>query len=509
MTNKEVQEYVSEGRVYATANLYDDCGKNLCYNYYQNTSTEHRGTGRNSWIKNGFYDDNPNCLLELYRRSGKHNSAINIKSSLICGGKLNYKPLEEICVYDDLENLTFQPVQLSENQIIDLARRFEKEKGIMQYKRKASHSLALYGGYFAFRDYMATGEGVRNDNGTLSLTTKLRKTWIEDFKNMRLSSDRRFKDGEYGSVRHFLSDDFSLCRGQRAVSYASFRKNQGRDGHKGTFTAIRADDYDPVTFKSTGLRSQFVGRVTEYRDHYATPDYETLDFINDVEADFEMSEFRRGNVKNGFALDYIIVKYRKRDKDPNVERKKQENDKEYWRNHLKGGKSSRMLLTWAEPIINDDGTLIYPEPYKIIEIPHDTNPERFEVDRKEIKRSILSGHKIISPELIGLEKETGSGFSSQAEYLIASQELLYNHCKNEYQDLLVEDLQKLYLASGIPVEISIEKDLTNFRVMSEEMMKMVLSIDEIRDRFNIQAMSNEISQEVMNRITAKERRNVV
>lgn len=130
--------------------------------------------------------------------------------------------------------------------------------------------------------------------------------------------------------------------------------------------------------------------------------------------------------------------------------------------------------------------------------------------KKEIKTTILGTHKIITPEIVGQVSDVSKGFSNQSKLLITAQEILFQHVEQEYQSLMIKDIENKLLANDIPVKVRIKKKLTNFRFATEEMLKMIATADELRAMFDMKALEEgqeTIAVESMNRITLKKNAN--
>jgi hypothetical protein len=309
-----------------------------------------------------------------------------------------------------------------------------------------------------------------------------------------------------------LSNDFSNCYSTRPTDYKSLKAKIGRDRtlDRTLFAVIPADDYTPTGVKEFGVRSQYVGRLTPYRDYYGTADYEAGDVINYIEADYLKSVYDLKGLKSGFSVDYIIVKYRAKQASDSLENSLRKTELAELRANATGAEGERGLVVWAEPHLKDDGSIEYPKAYDIIPIPKDQNPNRYGELKKEIKTTILGAHKIITPEIVGQVSDAPVGFSNQSEMLITAQEILFEYVHQEYQSLLIQDIEGKMLANGIPVKVRIKKNLTNFRFATEQMLQMISTIDELRAMFDMKELEEgkeTMAVEAMNRLTLKNKAN--
>ena len=228
MNQKDIQEHVQHGRVYGSQCLFDEYHQQKDVTFHANAQTPHsKGySSSHSWIRNGKDDLNPLCLLDLYRKSSLHNSAINVKTNFICGGDFEFEVrgiLHEQDEFGDFKIVRKSWTQAEIDAIIEQAEMFVYNTGLTQYKAKASAQLPIFGGYYGISDYLnKKGKFTKRSDGTIE-TTQLGRLWVEDYQKMRLSSDRKFVNGNYQSVRHYLSNDFSRCYSTRPTSYKALK----------------------------------------------------------------------------------------------------------------------------------------------------------------------------------------------------------------------------------------------------------------------------------------------
>ena len=446
--------------------------------------------GKEYWLANGNNDTIPYLHRLMYQRSSIHNSAVNIISSLIYGAGLEFYPLDEYMARDKNGQYVLFEKKYNEIEAADMvkgARVFAKNTNLQGYSRDAGMQIPIYGGYYGIRDYSMN----------LRAKTQLRSLRVEKYFNMRLGADREWKDNRFQSSRHFISNDWTRAVGNKPLPFSQMKNDSGNI--KGKIYYIPTDDGMMIQRNETGIRSYFSGRITDYRDFYATPIYESLDALSYIDIDYMLSQKDYRDLQNGFSLEHIIVRYRKRFENDDEERKEKEKEKTMFKSY-KGFDAENTMMLWVAPAVTDDGKVETPDTVKIITIPNDNNSERYNVLREERNIKILSAHNIIAPELIGMNPSPGNGLSSQSEYLITAMEQLHWSVVSPYQKYIIDDIQDMLFNSGIYVGVRFKSNAVNYQRASDEILKYAYSLDEIRAKKGDVAMSDEVAQEVVSRI---------
>lgn len=499
MTNETTFEKINsigniQGDVYAIEPLKDG---GLLAEY--DVRTSHFNTNLHSWIKHGEYDTTPNILRNLYRKSSMHKSAINVKTNITAGGEFDYIPLEQYYEKNEFGEFEYKEQKLSDAEkkaLIIQAKLFAKNLGLNSFFKKAASQIHLYGGYYSFRDY-----GL-NRHADFSL----KSLYIPSFLTCRIGSRRTFIDGEFKSNRHYVSNDFTRVNPDRAKPYrvsTDIERTQKIDRYNLYYIGI--DDGSVIPNEVPGLYSKLVGIENDYRNYYHTPDYESLDTLNYIDVDYMLSQHDLNEIKNGFALNTILVRYRSKKPTKAAEKLERKKEKEFIKKNFKGADGERTMITWVEPHMDDSGKVQTPETWKVIEIPHNNTPERYNILREERLVKILNAHQIVTGEIIGLPRLNKLGFSSQSEFLIHAQEQMYFNVNKPIQELICKDIDELLIASGIPVKIRPKKHLANFKVLTDKLLMWAYGKDEVRTKFGDEQMSEEVASEVMSRIQKQEK----
>lgn len=453
-------------------------------------------TSKDAWLANGHNDTIPYLHRLIYQRSGIHKSAVDIKSKLIAGGGLEFEPLESY--YRKNEDGYFELVEesLSDSakaQLVKQAQLFDKNTNLSKYTVKGSSQLSLYGGYYGFRTYMKD----RNAK------TMLRRLYIEPYINMRLGAKRRFIDNEFKSEYHYISDDWTSASPYQVMSYDDLRNGVKRR-HSGNIYRIPVDTGMIYQDNEMGIFSKMIGNVTDYRNFYPTPDYESVDALCYMDIDYMLSQRDFKDLDTGFSLDYVVVRYRAKRASETDEKAQRKKDVDFFKKKFSGFDGDNTLMMWAEPAQDEQGKVQTPKLIDIIPVPNNNTAERYNVLREERLLKILNAHCIVTGEIIGLPRLSTTGFSSQAEFLITAQEHLYWSVIKPMQQILLDDIQEILINAGIPVKPAIKKNTANYRQLTKELLQWAWGKDEIREMHGWAKMSEDVAEEVMRITTVKE-----
>lgn len=451
--------------------------------------------GLHNWIRNGKQDLTPDVLRDLYRKSSIHNSAINVKSNITAGGEIDFLPLEsyyKINQDGDYELIEKNLTDSEKEAIVKQAKLFAKNAGSHTYINKAANQLHTYGGYYSFRNYAFN----------FRAELRLKSLYCESFRKCRISSKRTFVKDAFQPNMIYVSNDF-----QRA-SPSTARVYENSDSRQTNLFYMPFDDGTAIENGVNGMYGKLIGNFTEYRDYYPTADYETLDALNYIDLDYRLSEFDLNSVKNDFSLDFIVVRNRQPLEDDKKEAELKAKEKAFVKNKFKGEGGKRHMMAWIKPNTLDNGKVETYPPFEFIEVPKDFSPKRYNILREERLVKILNAHQIVTGEIIGLPSLSRTGFSSQAEFLMQAQEQLYFNVNKPAQDLICNDIQQLMIANGIPVKPVLRKNIANFRILTEQILKWAYGKNEARLKFGDAEMSEEVAKEVMNRIDNVQRSNM-
>lgn len=445
-----------------------------------------------AWMANGHNDTIPYLHRLIYQRSAMHQGAVNIKADLVAGGGLDFEPLEEYYRKneDGFYDLVEEALSDSAKQdVVKQAKLFAKNTGMGSYLKYASKETTLYGGYYGFRTYMLDSKA----------ETLLRRLYIEPYINMRMGSKRTFVEDGFVSDNHYVSDNWREASPYQVDAYSDLVAGNVRKRLEGNVYRIPVDKGDVYQTKVPGIYSKFNGRISPYRFFYATPDYESLDALCYMDIDYMLSQRDFKDLNTGFSLDYVVVRYRSKKATGAEEQAQRKKDVEFFKKKFTGFDGDKTLMVWAEPTVDDTGKVQSPKMLDVIPIPNNNTAERYNVLREERLMKILNAHCIVTGEIVGLPRLSSTGFSSQAEFLITAQEHLYWSVIDPLQQIIVKDIQEIFIDAGIPVKPVIKKSLANYRALSDQMIQWAFGVDEFREMIGHARMSEEVAREVMER----------
>ena len=465
--NSEVLEHVqSRGSIFGMASV-DDGG--LQFNTPITGFTEYMFSSRKKWnyVRNGEEDCVPNFHRQLYRDSLYHNSIINSKAQIAYGEGLEFYVPENTCkvVNGQLVYVENNFSDGQKKQLIQEAELWSKRVLLDTYFKKALQQIFTYGGYYGLRFYS------RDESGNSMLDNVM----IEPYFNMRLGTEREFILGGHHSKYMYISDDFSRNKfPSEPMTYNQFRA-------KGSGIArVEVDRGRCIEDNKKGVFARHVARVTDYRNYYATADWESRKAVNAICLDYALSLHDKSKILNGFTAEYIVVKYRKKAKTEAEEKEIKRQEIESLKGGYKGVQGSRIMLMWAEPTFNADNEQVNNLPMEIIPIPQAAS-DRVKSIRDNIACDILIAHGISIPEAFGFKGETnGNGMASQSEYLRVGLEQSYNMRIKPMIQFVQDDVNQLLSSCNHIVQVRVKKKLPLQKIQSDELIKCSTTINELR-----------------------------
>ncbi len=426
------------------------------------------------WEKFGDKDNYPDYILDLYRKSNKHNSIIQTKVNLALGSGIDYEPIT--ATYEKLANgmLQRKPVNLSDAQL-----KVEIEKADAFFERiQLDHRLNLYslfvngGGYVTLEKRKYTNEQGKE------VTLRIHRALHQKFNYARRGvidelSSKKNPDFNY----HCLS--FKDANKTNIVNIVNYTKNK----HKNPVVRVPVYDKDNTSNK---FQSLFWGINDISRDVYPTADYENKGSLNSIEADYHLSLFDLAEAENGMQLEFIIKIFRAQKETEEAEKTQRKKETEYYRDNFKGTKNANSFaLEWFEPseaLPNIKGT-------EIIEIPRHKDYNYIKDKRESIAREILSAHGMVVSELAGLQGFDAGGFSSQADKLAQAFKLFNIQRIKPAQQIYTESVLNVLLADeGVQVRAKIkphplaaELERSNLRSSADGITKWIEIVKSVAD----------------------------
>ncbi len=469
------------------------------YQQYFDCSPRKYGDKKNSWIKHGSHDKIPNLLLSLYRRSGLHKSCINTKAKLAIGGGVDFAIPKDYFLKErkkDGQYVLFKmdgKNTLSPEQLIQKARLYAKNIHADTFWKKAFMQLSLFGGYYGLRFIQTNAEA----------QSSLKHLHVEPFCNMRLGTKRKFFEGEFESEFLFVSDDFTKATLHKVCPALDYYKGNTKHTYGNVGKIHNLKSFEASGQYEHPVYGKAVGFFEDYRPYYPTADYESLSGLRYIEIHEKNAVYDFNSIDKSFAINHIIVCNRQKLNDPKAEEEQKEKDKKIFKKNHKGEHGSSTLMVWAEPLITETDIKNVP-PFTIIEIPHDTNIDRYKDLRQRTDMEVLSNHGIVTGEIIGMPSNSvKKGFSSQSEYLITAFEMLYWGRIRPMQELVLNDLQQELLLADIPVNVVAKVSKPTIRQATENLLMYAWGRDEIRAMHGSEKMSEEVKEELAKELEAR------
>jgi hypothetical protein len=421
------------------------------------------------YVKWGKLNQYPNFLKELYDGSTLHKRCINGKAKACAGDKITFT---------------------GENDAdVKAAQEYFKNLKIPKLHQKICLQVALYGGFWPRLVFQAKA-GEKFD-------MNISEVYLPDVLEMRSAK----KEYDYGTGRSITREHFShrTWRGNVQL-YDKVKNPKGYIPipvyHAGTFEELKKDPRNQVSCYFT------LGSNLE--EYYGLPDYHTDAGIDAIEIDIKIINFDKSDVSNGLNAGYIITFFREdfSESDPEKEDRMRKYEVKLVQERLVGSENvNRVVIQRALPSETDKKTV------DITEIPSNNNEGRHLTIDTRKNLYILVAHGIVAPELIGIPNLSESGFSSQADRIIAASEIMMLNTISELQEPVLEFYQMLlddFAGLQDKVTVGIANSSPVSKLISEDMWKYAFTENEFREYAGWDAMDDaQLAQLRMNRNSVK------
>lgn len=453
----------------------DNLNNTLIGSSYTKANTSVVGSGKDGWIQHGENDNVPSQKQELNRISGIHNSCIELKHQMASGNGLDFKFKDHYTTINEAGLIELHSLKLTEK---------EKEEDILKarslmlnikadnYLKKAAEQYMIHGDVYFYEKWQRNIYGKMHCKGLKA----------EKSTAFRLGSERVSDGVDFRSKYIYLSNNWNAT--QTVVPYSKFVEKSAFGSQMTKLPTFSVDLLDG----KTNLFLSHLKRDRDYRDFYGTADYETEDVLKYILIDYMISIDDHKGLADGFPLAFIIVRYRKKKVDPKKEKQAKVEDLSMLRNH-KGVDGDRSLVMWADPLQTKDGVET-PKILDIIPLPTDST-ERHTLLRGERLSKILSGHQIMTPELIGMASLRAGGLANQGDQITLAQKHLQSNSIDAAQKILLEPLSRIMALSGIKCYPSILPSTANYLQPTPDELKEIASGNERRNRYGLPSITKE------------------
>jgi len=241
------------------------------------------------------------------------------------------------------------------------------------------------------------------------------RTKIVEFRHIPAQYIRSGKADAYGNVNeYYYSADWENTRKHKPRYYKAFDLKDRSDANQ----VLCIKDYSPGSY------------------YYATPDYQGS--TSYIQLDMEIAQFHLSNIKSGMFPSMAINMANgvpTREERRTIER--QINAK-----FGGSGNAGKILLTF------NDGKETAPE---IVPINANDNSDSYQFLSTETTRKVLTGHRVTSPLLFGVNGN--STFGNNADELSDSFSLFSNTVIKPFQNTLLEGLEPIFHANDINLDL--------------------------------------------------------
>ena len=284
------------------------------------------------------------------------------------------------------------------------------------------------------------------------------RTQIAEIYHIPVEKIRCEKPDEFGKTRgYYVSGDWSNTRMNKPYRVPAFNVN---------------DRTSPNQILYTGLYSPSM-------NSYYTPDYVSCN--NWALIDSKVSEFHLNNISNGFTGSFMISFA---NGVPTAEERRQieQSLTDKFTSEKNAGK---FVLTFS-----DDKSRV-PE---ITSISPSDLDKQFLALQELLTQNILSGHRITSKTLMGLD--SANGFSSSADELLNASNFYLNTVISGFQNQILKTLHKIFQVNNMdmPVQFVQLKPITI--QFDSETIRDVMTQDEIRESIGLAPLeSGEVAED--------------
>jgi len=284
------------------------------------------------------------------------------------------------------------------------------------------------------------------------------RTQIAEIYHIPVEKIRCERPDEFGKTRgYYVSGDWANTRTNKPYRVPAFNVN---------------DRTSPNQILYTGLYSPNM-------NSYYTADY--ISCNNWALIDSKVSEFHLNNISNGFTGSFMISFA---NGIPTAEERNQI-ERSLESKFTSEKNAGKFVLTFS-----DDKTRV-PE---ITSISPDSLDKQFLALQDLLTQNILSGHRITSKTLMGLD--SANGFSSSADELLNASNFYLNTVVMPFQGQILKVLHKIFQVNNMdmPVQFVQLKPITI--QFDSKTIREVMTQDEIREEIGLPPLNEEESVEI-------------
>lgn len=370
----------------------------------------------------------PNYLIESLNKSGIHNAIIDSKCKQVFGDGIH---VDDSSDTDQL------------GKVLALINKCNSDgESLNDVLRKTIFDFEVFGGF------------------ALNLIWSHDRTSIASISHIDFSSIRVPKPDEDGCINHYLISD----NWKKAHTNAKYKPS-------------------PIAKFDLGNRIEpsTILYVKPYRAntlYYPIPSY--IGAMNDVENDYQISNFQLNSVKNGLSPSMMINFNNGQPTKP----EREEIYRTIQQSFAGSDQAGKFMLFFNQS--KDSAAEVTPLDMGNLD-------KIYTVLRDSIVQSICTGHKVTSTALVGIS--TPGQLGTSQELLLAS-ELFYNQVIGPDQLVIEETINKILLINGFSLKISLSDIQPVTFQISEQTMLAMMTKDEIRAKLGFKPLTDEQRSEL-------------
>ncbi len=246
------------------------------------------------------------------------------------------------------------------------------------------------------------------------------------------------------------------------------------------WSQYRKKEYTPKRVAAFNMQDRreasqilYTGLYSPAMEIYFTPDY--VASTNWVEIDSLTADYHLNNIANGFSGSYFI----NFSNGIPTKEERERIEQQIKRKFTGANNAGKFVLTFTE-----DGQ----EKPEIVPIQVSNADKQYTVLNELCIQNIMIGHRVTSPMLLGVKTEGQLGGRNE---LTQAYELYMNTVIKPYQNNILKTFKKLLAVNGIVTPFSIKNVSPINSLFGSEVLKDVLTQDEIREQAGYDALADD------------------
>ena len=286
------------------------------------------------------------------------------------------------------------------------------------------------------------------------------RTQISEIYHIAVEKIRCARPDEFGKTPgYYVSSDWSNTRMHKPYYVPAFNAND----------------------RTSANQIMYSGLYSPNMNSYYTPDYVSCN--NWALIDARVSEYHLNNISNGFAGSFMISFA---NGIPTAEERRQI-EQSLTDKFCSENNAGKFVLTFS-----DDKTRT-PE---VTPISTSDLDKSYLALQELLVQNILSGHRVTSKTLMGLDST--NGFSSNTDELINAANFYLNTVVKPFQDQMVKQLRKIFQINNMDLPVNFVQLKPITVQFDSKTIREVMTTDEIREELGLEPLGDEdtVEQEV-------------